>query len=50
MASYIAPEIQDKFEDFSIDLKNEILKRNVKLENIHDLINILEIICKEAEE
>lgn len=50
MASYIAPEIQDKFEEFSIDLKNEILKRNVKLENIHDLIHILELICKEAEE
>ena len=50
MASYIAPEIQDKFEDFSIDLKNEILKRHVRLENIHDLIHVLELICKEAEE
>lgn len=49
MASYIAPDIQDKFETFSIDLKNEILKRDVKVENIHDLIHVLEVICDEEE-
>ncbi len=47
--SYIAPEIQDKFESLSIDLKNDILSRNVQLNNIHDLIQVLETIVKEAE-
>ena len=48
--SYIAPEIQDKFESLSIDLKNDILSRNVQLNNIHDLIQVLETIVKEAEQ
>ena len=46
MASYVAPELREKFETLSIDLKNNILERDVKLNNIHDLINILEIISK----
>lgn len=50
MQSYIAPEIQEKFETLSVDLKNEILERNVQLNNIYDLINVLETICNEAEE
>lgn len=48
--SYIAPELQDKFESLSIDLKNEILGRNVQLNNIQDLIQVLETIVKEAEQ
>lgn len=48
--SYVAPEIQDKFESLSINLKNAILERNVQLNNIHDLIRVLEEIVKEAEE
>lgn len=50
MASYVSPSIRDKFETLSIDLKNTILERNVRLENIHDLIHVLEDIVGEAEE
>ena len=45
----ISPDIRDKFESLSIDLKNQIMERNVQLNNIHDLINVLEAIVKEAE-
>ncbi len=48
--SYVAPAIKDKFETLSVDLKNAILERNVQLNNIHDLINVLDAIVKEAEE
>ncbi len=48
--SYVAPAIRDKFETLSIELKNTILERNVQLNNIHDLINVLDAIVKEAEE
>lgn len=49
MASYIAPELREKFETLSIDLKNNILERNVRLTNIHDLIHVLEdIVAEEA--
>lgn len=47
--SYIAPEIQAKFETLSIDLKNLILERDVRINNIHDLIHVLEDIVNEAE-
>ncbi|HAQ41297.1 MAG TPA: molecular chaperone GroEL [Clostridiales bacterium] len=50
MASYVSPKLREKFETLSIDLKNNILKRNVKLNSIYDLINILEVISKEAKE
>lgn len=46
--SYIDPKIQDKFETLSIDLKNEILKRDVKLYTLQDLINCLERIVAEG--
>lgn len=49
MASYVSPEIRDKFETLSVDLKNCILERNVQLRNIHDLIHVLEDIVKEGE-
>lgn len=49
MASYVSPEIRDKFETLSIDLKNRILERNVRLTNIHDLIRVLEDIVAESE-
>ncbi len=48
--SYVDPSIKEKFETLSIDLKNAILERNVQLYNMHDLINVLEDIVKEAEE
>lgn len=50
MASYASPELRDKFESLSIDLKNTILERDVHLENLHDLIHVLEDIVAEAEE
>lgn len=49
MASYVSPAIKDKFETLSIELKNIILERNVQLNTMQDLINVLENIVKEAE-
>lgn len=46
--SYIDPKLRGRFESLSIDLKNEILKRNVKLYTIQDLIKCLEDIVAEA--
>lgn len=48
--SYIAPQIQEKFDTLSDPLKNLILSKNVKLYTLQDLINILGDIVKEAEE
>jgi hypothetical protein len=47
--SYVAPELRDKFETLSPELKDQILKRNVKLNNLQDLIKVLEEIVAEAE-
>lgn len=49
MASYIAPGVQDKFETLSVDLKNLILERNVQINNLQDLIDVLEAIVAEGE-
>lgn len=49
MASWISPGIQDKFETLSIDLKNIILERNVRINNMADLIRVLEEIVAENE-
>lgn len=48
MASYVSPKIQDKFETLSVDLKNDILERNVQLNTLQDLIKVLEEIVKEG--
>lgn len=48
--SHVAPAVKDKFETLSIELKNAILERNVEINNIHDLINVLDTIVKEAEQ
>ncbi len=45
--SYVDPKIKDKFESLSIDLKNEILKRDVKLYTLNVLIKCLETIVKD---
>lgn len=50
MASYVSPDIRDKFETLSIDLKNTILERNVQLNTIYDLIAVLEQIVAEGGE
>ncbi|MDF2543988.1 MAG: hypothetical protein K0S47_3706 [Herbinix sp.] len=47
--SYVAPAIREKFESLSVDLKNVILERDVQLNTIHDLIDVLDKIVKEAE-
>ncbi|HHU75075.1 MAG TPA: hypothetical protein GXZ28_10750 [Clostridiales bacterium] len=47
--SYVAPAIKEKFESLSVDLKNVILERDVELYTIHDLINVLDEIVKEAD-
>lgn len=49
MASYVSPALREKFESLSIDLKNTILERNVHLETLQDLINVLSVIVEEAE-
>ena len=49
MASYVSPAIRDKFESLSINLKNCILERDVRLESIHDSIHVLEDIVAEGE-
>lgn len=40
--SYVDPKVRTHFESLSIDLKNEILKRDVKLYSLRDLIKVLE--------
>lgn len=49
MASYVSPEIKEKFDTLSVDLKNCILERNVRLNNMYDLIRVLEEIVEEGE-
>lgn len=46
--SYIAPAVQAKFETLSVDLKNQILERNVQINNIQDLIRVLQEIVSEG--
>ncbi|WP_283675213.1 hypothetical protein [Butyricicoccus sp. Marseille-Q5471] len=40
--SYVSPKIRPQFETLSIELKNEILSRDVRLENLFDLIAVLD--------
>lgn len=47
--SHVAPAIRDKFESLPIELKDAILKRNVNLNNMQDLIKVLEQIVAEGE-
>lgn len=49
MASYVSPAVRDKFVSLSIDLKNCILERNVRLETVFDLIRVLEEIVAEGD-
>lgn len=44
MSSYIDPKLQDRFESLSIDLKNAILAKNVRISTLQDLIHCLESI------
>lgn len=47
--SYVSPNVKDKFESLSSDLKNVILERGEDINTIHDLIRVLEDIVKENE-
>jgi hypothetical protein len=47
--STIGPKIQEQFESLPIDLKNEILSRNVTLNTLPELISVLEKIVEEGE-
>ena len=46
--SYVNPEVRENFEALFIDLKNEILSRNVCINNLDDLIEVLQIITIEG--
>ncbi len=48
--SYVAPAIREKFETLPIELKNSILERDVRLNNIYDLMHVLEEIVAEGDE
>lgn len=47
MSSYIDPKLRDRFESLSIDLKNAILEKNVRINSLQDLIHCLESIVSE---
>lgn len=47
--SYVNPRLRPQFKSLSIELKNEILSRDVRLENLQDLIAVLEKIVEEEE-
>lgn len=47
--SHINPALRPRLESLPIDLKNEILSRNVNLESLNDLISVLEKIVAENE-
>lgn len=46
--SYVNPALRYQFESLSIDLKNEILSRDVHIDTLNDLIKVLEQIVKEG--
>lgn len=48
--SYVSPNVRSQFESLSINLKNEILSRNVNIQNLNDLISVLQKIVDEAEQ
>ena len=45
--SYVNPTLRIKFETLPIELKNEILARNVTLNNLQDLFQVLQKIADE---
>lgn len=46
--SYVDPKVREKFESLSVDLKNEILSRNVELHTMNDLMKCLQDIVDEG--
>lgn len=47
--SHVSDKVRPYFENLSIDLKNEILRRGVELNTLMDLIHCLESIVDESE-
>lgn len=47
--SYVNPQLKSKFESLPINLKNEILARDVTINNLNDLIAVLQKIVDEGE-
>ena len=47
--SYVNPTLRSRIESLPIELKNEILSRNVHIETLRDLIAVLEDIVREGE-
>lgn len=46
--SYVNPELRSRFESLPINLKNEILERDVTINNLQDLIAVLQQIVDET--
>ena len=46
--SHVSEKVRPYFENLSIDLTNEILKRNVEINTLLDLIKCLETIVDEG--
>lgn len=46
--SYVSPKMRPQFESLSIELKNEILKQNVEIHTLQDLIKSLETVIAQA--
>lgn len=46
--SYINPALRPQFESLSIELKNEILSRNVTINSLPDLISVLQQIVDQS--
>ncbi|MCH3971840.1 MAG: hypothetical protein LKE53_03575 [Oscillospiraceae bacterium] len=46
--SYVNPKLEKQFESLSIDLKNEILARNVTINSMSDLMAVLQQIVDEG--
>lgn len=46
--SYVDPKLRPYFESLSIDLKNEILKQDIELKTLNDLIRCLDRIVAEG--
>ena len=47
--SYVDRRVRPYFESLSMDLKDEILKRNVTIHTVTDLIRVLEEISRAEE-
>ena len=45
--SYVSAKLKTRFASLSPALQNEILSRDVRLENLHDLIAVLEQIANQ---